>query len=233
MQTKKRNYNKHWYTTCLTIILLALTLFLPNLGQGSFKTNNSNEKNAGRPNSRQGARYFAGLKLSSPRLHYPVTTNAKKRIKHAGIISYFRKTHTKNKRQVKHTTPPHFDQLFTQLGNAIRMEALPFRINELLPAGENWKEGLDSLIHPYINGMEAYDSILVVGYTDNTGTKEGNLRLSEKRAKNIAAFLVNQGIPATLIHIVAVGQDAPVTTNNSIDGRNTNRRVEINFLKSS
>lgn len=128
---------------------------------------------------------------------------------------------------------PSPNNLFALLGNTVQMEALHFRPNTLLPAKVNWKDGIDSIIQPYINGTEEYDSVLVVGYTDNTGSIQGNLQLSAERAKRIAAYLAQKGIPDDRIHIVAVGEHYPVASNKTSIGRNANRRVEINFLKGS
>lgn len=124
-------------------------------------------------------------------------------------------------------------QFFSILGNAVKMEALQFATNAALPAANGWANNLDSLLQPYIDGTEEYDSILVVGFTDNTGSKKNNLRLSAKRAANIAAYLTSHGIPENRIHIAALGEAYPSASNNTREGRESNRRVEINFLKSS
>lgn len=68
----------------------------------------------------------------------------------------------------------------------------------------------------------------IEGYTDNVGTAESNLILSEKRAQSIKKFLTdNCAIPANLIETYAFGENNPVDNNNTEQGRRKNRRVEI------
>lgn len=70
-------------------------------------------------------------------------------------------------------------------------------------------------------------SILVVGHTDATGTAEFNQRLSERRAQRIAELISKQGVPADRLYLQGVGSSQPIDTNQTIEGRARNRRVEI------
>ena len=67
----------------------------------------------------------------------------------------------------------------------------------------------------------------VGGHTDNVGTPESNLRLSEDRAKAVMAALVERGIPAARMTAKGYGQTTPVADNRSEEGRAKNRRVEL------
>jgi outer membrane protein OmpA-like peptidoglycan-associated protein len=70
--------------------------------------------------------------------------------------------------------------------------------------------------------------IIVAGHTDNTGTFESNLTLSEARAESIKNYLVdNAKIAASRLISAGVGQACPVSTNDTEEGRKLNRRVEI------
>ena len=69
--------------------------------------------------------------------------------------------------------------------------------------------------------------IVVFGYTDNIGTRENNMDLSQKRASAVRDYLVGRGIPSDLITAQGKGPDDPVSDNGSVDGRAANRRVEI------
>ncbi|MDR0789472.1 MAG: OmpA family protein [Bacteroidales bacterium] len=69
--------------------------------------------------------------------------------------------------------------------------------------------------------------IEISGHTDNTGSKEHNQTLSEQRAKAIADYLVSQGISATKLTSKGYGQDRPVATNDTDEGRAKNRRTEF------
>jgi outer membrane protein OmpA-like peptidoglycan-associated protein len=69
--------------------------------------------------------------------------------------------------------------------------------------------------------------IVVFGYTDNVGTRENNMDLSLKRASAVRDYLVQRGIPSDLLTAQGKGPDDPVSDNSSVDGRASNRRVEI------
>jgi outer membrane protein OmpA-like peptidoglycan-associated protein len=69
--------------------------------------------------------------------------------------------------------------------------------------------------------------MVVLGFTDNVGTRDGNMVLSEKRATSVRDYLVQKGIPSDLIKAEGKGPDNPVSDNNSTEGRGSNRRVEI------
>ncbi|MDZ7639732.1 MAG: OmpA family protein [Bryobacterales bacterium] len=69
--------------------------------------------------------------------------------------------------------------------------------------------------------------VQVEGHTDNTGDAGKNQELSEKRAAAVGNFLVEQGMPASNITSVGYGETRPLAANNSRDGRELNRRVEL------
>lgn len=68
----------------------------------------------------------------------------------------------------------------------------------------------------------------VVGHTDNVGSVESNLKLSQDRAASVVQALEQQhGIPAARLRAYGCGAFAPVASNDAEDGRAKNRRVEI------
>ena len=67
----------------------------------------------------------------------------------------------------------------------------------------------------------------VAGHTDNVGTPEANLKLSQERAQAVVAALVQRGIPAARLTAKGYGQTAPVADNRTEEGRAKNRRVEL------
>lgn len=69
--------------------------------------------------------------------------------------------------------------------------------------------------------------ILVVGHTDNVGSKASNQTLSEQRAASLKAALVKKGISGDRIKAVGFGQDMPIADNGTEEGKSKNRRVEI------
>ena len=67
----------------------------------------------------------------------------------------------------------------------------------------------------------------VEGHTDNTGTPDGNRKLSDERAKAVRAALLAKGIEAGRLQAKGFGQDKPVADNRTEEGRAKNRRVEL------
>ncbi|TLE16992.1 OmpA family protein [Helicobacter apodemus] len=67
---------------------------------------------------------------------------------------------------------------------------------------------------------------IINGYTDNLGSKEYNQKLSERRAKAVKDKIVEQGISAERLDAKGHGEDNPIATNETREGRQQNRRVE-------
>jgi outer membrane protein OmpA-like peptidoglycan-associated protein len=77
--------------------------------------------------------------------------------------------------------------------------------------------------------LKEYDKTIleVAGHTDNTGADQYNQALSERRASSVAGYLENQGVLAQRIMTVGAGETHPVASNDTVDGRQANRRVEL------
>lgn len=77
--------------------------------------------------------------------------------------------------------------------------------------------------------LKAYPNVqvLLVGYTDNTGAPEANQTLSLNRANAVKGLLTNQGVEASRISTQGLGQEHPVASNDTEDGRARNRRTEL------
>ncbi len=73
-------------------------------------------------------------------------------------------------------------------------------------------------------------SIEVSGHTDSTGGQDLNQRLSEARARSVASFLSTQGVASERIYSVGYGPRRPVATNDTLEGRSANRRVEMKLV---
>ena len=82
--------------------------------------------------------------------------------------------------------------------------------------------------------------IAVNGYTDNVPIGLGlkrqgvttNLTLSEKRAENVTQFMIAQGVNPALISAQGFGEADPVASNDTPEGREQNRRVELTLAGS-
>jgi OOP family OmpA-OmpF porin len=75
--------------------------------------------------------------------------------------------------------------------------------------------------------IEKNFSLKLAGHTDNTGSRELNLRLSKERAEAVKAYLVSKGANASRIEATGYGPDQPIASNSTADGRQQNRRVEF------
>lgn len=69
--------------------------------------------------------------------------------------------------------------------------------------------------------------ILLVGHTDDTGSSATNAQLAERRAKTVAIYLRQKGVPEAQIYYQGAGESFPVADNRTEVGRAQNRRVEI------
>ena len=69
--------------------------------------------------------------------------------------------------------------------------------------------------------------ILVKGHTDSTGSEKYNQELSERRSKSVKNYLISNGVSDSRITAIGFGETIPITSNDTDEGRETNRRVEI------
>jgi outer membrane protein OmpA-like peptidoglycan-associated protein len=70
-------------------------------------------------------------------------------------------------------------------------------------------------------------SVTVIGFTDTTGDADYNMGLSERRAKAVSDFLVTLGVPAEKTRVLGRGENDPIASNDTAEGRAQNRRVEV------
>ena len=71
--------------------------------------------------------------------------------------------------------------------------------------------------------------IAVEGHTDSTGSQDYNQKLSERRASSVADYLIDQGVAASAITVYGFGEMQPKSSNDTAEGRQLNRRVEIHI----
>jgi outer membrane protein OmpA-like peptidoglycan-associated protein len=69
--------------------------------------------------------------------------------------------------------------------------------------------------------------LAIEGHTDNIGSDEANMKLSQQRGDTVREFLVQQGLVADTVTAVGLGKAEPVADNSTNEGRQKNRRVEI------
>ncbi|WP_431126361.1 DUF5723 family protein [Flagellimonas flava] len=74
-------------------------------------------------------------------------------------------------------------------------------------------------------------SFSVEGHTDSVGSSTSNQRLSESRANAVRDFLIKENIDPTRLTAIGYGEEKPIDSNATSEGRKQNRRVEINLIK--
>lgn len=93
---------------------------------------------------------------------------------------------------------------------------------DLQPAARENIESLAKTLKKYPD-----TNILIEGDTDNQGTDEYNQKLSERRAASVAEFTRSLGVEGSRIKTVGLGETNPVASNDTPEGRQQNRRVEV------
>jgi outer membrane protein OmpA-like peptidoglycan-associated protein len=91
--------------------------------------------------------------------------------------------------------------------------------------GASAATNLDKLIN-VLNKYPDTD-IKILGHTDNKGTAEYNQGLSERRANSVSGYLRNHGINSGRISTKGMGENDPIASNDTEEGRSQNRRVEF------
>jgi outer membrane protein OmpA-like peptidoglycan-associated protein len=72
--------------------------------------------------------------------------------------------------------------------------------------------------------------ILVEGHTDSSGPEEHNMGLSRRRAESVAHYLSLQNVQPGRFSTIGYGEAQPIASNDSVDGRQQNRRVELAIM---
>lgn len=73
-------------------------------------------------------------------------------------------------------------------------------------------------------------AIKVSGHTDSTGSNELNQRLSEQRAESVRQYLIRRNVASGRIQAYGYGSRYPIASNDTAQGRQANRRVELELL---
>ncbi|MGB3946488.1 MAG: OmpA family protein [Bacteroidia bacterium] len=115
-----------------------------------------------------------------------------------------------------------------EIGETIRLNNIFFDLAKATLKEESFPE-LNRLVKYMIDNPSM--EIEIAGHTDNVGSEQTNNILSQDRANTVKAFLVSKGILETRIIAKGYGKNKPVTTNETEEGRQFNRRVEFSILK--
>lgn len=118
-------------------------------------------------------------------------------------------------------TRPSEGEIAVQLTNDILFD---FNSADLRPESRATLRDLASNFQRYPD-----ETVRVEGHTDNVGRPEYNQTLSERRAYSVKDYLVSSGMPSSRITAVGYGETRPKATNDTPEGRQLNRRVEIHI----
>jgi outer membrane protein OmpA-like peptidoglycan-associated protein len=105
-----------------------------------------------------------------------------------------------------------------------------YSINFALGSATILPASFDTLNNIVNDLVTSNTSVIIHGHTDNTGTPQGNIMLSEARANSVRRYLMEKGgtaVPGSRVRVVAHGQEDPLADNSTDAGRAKNRRVEI------
>ena len=141
------------------------------------------------------------------------------------------------------TTPSNWSDLIKQI-RASDTQKLGIQVNRvrdgslrvILPGGNTYKGGnarLDNRMKPVLNtianafAQSPYLRIKVVGHSDSQGDSVTNQTLSVSRATSVVNYLIGRDVKSVLIELEGRGSIDPLMSNNTAQGRATNRRIEL------
>jgi outer membrane protein OmpA-like peptidoglycan-associated protein len=97
--------------------------------------------------------------------------------------------------------------------------------SDLRPEAETNLTNLSVILNKYED-----TDILIEGHTDATGSEDYNLELSERRAQSVANHIAMEQVDVTRFTIMGYGEVQPIAENDTAEGRQQNRRVEIAIM---
>jgi outer membrane protein OmpA-like peptidoglycan-associated protein len=130
--------------------------------------------------------------------------------------------------QAKRPAPPPPRVVLTESSIQIKEKVqFAFDSAEILPASH----GLLGEVAQVFKDNPQIELVQVEGHTDSTGKADYNRKLSQRRAESVRAFLVSAGIDGKRLQSKGFGPDRPIADNGAEEGKEANRRVELNILK--
>lgn len=110
------------------------------------------------------------------------------------------------------------------LGGVVALDGVTFEFN-----GDRLRPDAATILNDASEVLARYPEMLVevAGHTDSIGGDAYNQTLSQRRAESVRQYLVNKGISAERLTAVGYGESEPRATNDTEEGRELNRRVEL------
>ncbi|MCX6148167.1 MAG: OmpA family protein [Candidatus Kapabacteria bacterium] len=133
------------------------------------------------------------------------------------------------------TSLSHYDEIIKNLslvpiekGSRVKLNNIFFEFKDFTLQTDSYPE-LERILKFMNDNIEII--IEIQGYTDNVGTQDRNLKLSQKRADAVAKYLIQKGLTKDRIKSKGYGKEKPVASNETDEGRTQNRRVEFEIIK--
>ncbi|MCF6273352.1 MAG: OmpA family protein [Rhodobacteraceae bacterium] len=91
------------------------------------------------------------------------------------------------------------------------------------------RSGFVRSLNALARNLQSYPNttVEVIGHTDSTGSRSYNQQLSNNRAASVRSVLISAGVQANRVRAYGKGETTPIASNNTAEGRQQNRRVEI------
>lgn len=115
-----------------------------------------------------------------------------------------------------------------EVGQVVRLNNIFFDFNKAELKKDSYEE-LDRLAD-FLQKNKKIE-IEISGHTDNVGAEDYNQKLSQQRVESVVAYLITKGIDKSRLQAKGYGKSKPVASNDTEEGRATNRRVEFVILK--
>lgn len=92
-------------------------------------------------------------------------------------------------------------------------------------------EDYSNMLHSHAEYLKANSDtdITLQGHTDNRGTREYNMALSERRANSVKKFMMIMNVPSNQMRVVGYGEEVPAVRGNTEEAFSKNRRVIISY----
>ena len=114
-----------------------------------------------------------------------------------------------------------------EIGVTVRLNNIFFDLDKTTLGTESFPE-LDRVVE--LMNQNPTLEIEIAGHTDNSGSDEYNLNLSQGRSDEVRNYIIQQGIPGSRIVAKGYGESRPEVSNDTEEGRHQNRRVEFTVL---
>ena len=132
-----------------------------------------------------------------------------------GTYIYMNRRKPKKDENTEEVLSDVFDNLNFEFGKAdIKKESLPYldKLADTLNKSKDW-------------------TLEIQGHTDDKGSDDFNMKLSQNRADSVRNYLITKGVLADTITAKGFGESTPLVTNDSDANREKNRRVEFKITK--